>query len=62
LRWSARFMLVGVLICSVGFLPIYVNGVTLETLQGMASFLAIGVFVFLIGLLLRRLAKTFRST
>ena len=62
MTWSARLMLVGVLICSVGFVPLYMNGVTLDTLLGAASFIAIGMFVFLIGLLLRKLTRAFRST
>jgi hypothetical protein len=55
-------MLVGVLIIVLGFIPPYFGGITINTLEGTASLFAIGILIFLVGLLIRRAGKAFRST
>jgi hypothetical protein len=54
-------MIVGVLIVALGFIPPYFGGITINTLEGTASFCAIGILVFLIGLLIRKAKKAFTT-
>jgi hypothetical protein len=55
-------MILGVLIFAFGFGPLYFSGITIATLEGAASFFVVGIFVFLIGLLIRRVRKVFKAT
>ena len=55
-------MIAGALIFAFGFLPIYFSGITISTLEGAASFFAVGILVFLIGFLIRKVKKAFKST
>jgi hypothetical protein len=55
-------MIAGVLIFAFGFLPLYFSGVTISTLEGAASFFAVGILVFLVGHLIRKVKKAFEPT
>jgi hypothetical protein len=55
-------MAVGVLICALGLVPLYASGITIGTLEGAASILAIGIFVFLVGIFIRRVTRALRTT
>jgi hypothetical protein len=54
-------MVIGVLIGVLGFIPLYAYGITIFTLESAASVIAIGLLVFLIGLLIRRATKVFKT-
>jgi hypothetical protein len=61
LKWSIALMVTGVLIGILGFIPLYAYGITIFTLESAASVIAIGLLVFLIGLLIRRATKVFKT-
>jgi hypothetical protein len=61
LKWSIALMVIGVLIGVLGFIPLYAYGITIFTLESAASVIAIGLLVFLIGLLIRRATKVFKT-
>lgn len=61
MKWSITLMIVGALIVVLGFIPPYLGGITINTLEGAASFCAIGILVFLIGLLIRKANKAFKT-
>lgn len=54
-------MIVGVLICAAGMIPLYFGGITLDTLEGMASLVAVGLLVFLVGVVVRRITKSIQT-
>jgi hypothetical protein len=59
LRWSTKFIIVGVVIILVGVLLLVVAGITIGTLESAASIFTIGILVLLVGLGIRRLQKAF---
>lgn len=61
MKWSVGLIAAGALICALGFVPLYTGGITISTLEGAASFVAIGVFVFLIGIVVRRISKALKT-
>ena len=62
MRWSIRLILVGILVILAGFIPFALAGVTIPSLEVAASFFATGILIFLLGIMLRRLQKTFSTT
>jgi hypothetical protein len=53
-------MVTGALIFVVGFVPLYASGITIGTLEGASSFFVIGIFVFLVGFLIRKVVRSFK--
>jgi VIT1/CCC1 family predicted Fe2+/Mn2+ transporter len=62
MRWSTGFMLAGLLVMGLGFVPIFLAHITFESLESAASFFAVGLLLFLIGFLLRRLSKSLEKS
>jgi predicted lipid-binding transport protein (Tim44 family) len=62
LKWSITLMIAGALIVVLGFVPPYLGGITINTLEGTASFCAIGILIFLIGLLIRKAKRAFKTS
>jgi hypothetical protein len=61
MRWSLGLMVIGTFVITLGFVPIYFNGITIVTLEGAASLFAVGIFVFLVGLLIRKATRVFSA-
>jgi hypothetical protein len=59
LRWSTKFIIVGVAIILIGLVPPVAVGLTIGTLESTASLFTIGILVLLIGMGIRRLQKAF---
>jgi hypothetical protein len=59
LRWSSKFIIGGAVIFLIGLLPPIVAGLTVGTLESAASFFVIGILVLLIGMMIRKLQKSF---
>ena len=62
MKWSLSLMIFGILVIILGLVPPYFDGVTFNTLEVAASFFAVGILLFLVGLLIRRAKKVFEST
>jgi hypothetical protein len=62
MRWSTGFMLAGLLVMGLGFVPIFLAHITFGSLESAASFFAVGLLLFLIGFLLRRLRKSLEKS
>lgn len=66
MKWSITLMIAGILISLIGVVPPYFDGLTINALEVTASFLAVGILIFLVGLLIRKakraLDATFQST
>ena len=60
MRWSIRLMVLGVLIFLVGLVPPLATGLSVGSAEAAASFFAIGILFVLVGLLLRRIQKSFK--
>jgi len=58
MRWSTRIMIPGMLLIALGFVPLAFGHLNFDTLETAGSFFAVGVLVFLIGLMLRKVAKS----
>jgi len=58
-RWSTRLLVLGIVIMLVGLIPPAALGVTIGSVESAASLIAVGLLVFLLGMLLRRLQKAF---
>lgn len=59
MRWSTRLLVLGIVIMLVGLIPPAALGVTIGSVESAASLIAVGLLVFLLGMLLRRLQKAF---
>ena len=57
MRWSTRLIIVGVLICLIGVIPVYYSGPTIDALESAAGFIAVGILVLLLGVGLRKLQR-----
>jgi len=51
-------MIPGMLLIALGFVPLAFGHLNFDTLETAGSFFAVGVLVFLIGLMLRKVAKS----
>ena len=57
MKWSTRLIAAGVLICLVGVIPPYYSGLTIGALESAASFIAVGILILLLGVMLRKLQR-----
>lgn len=55
-------MLVGILLIVVGIVPFLLGNVNLDTIESAAAFFTVGIFVFLVGLGLRRVRKAYEAS
>jgi len=59
MRWSTKLIIAGLAICLIGVVPPYVSGLTITALENAASFIAVGLLFLLVGVMLRKLQRTF---
>jgi len=59
MKWSIRVMLVGTVFFALGILALWLGKFSLSSAETAASLMATGVLIFLVGLLLRRVTKSF---
>jgi len=57
MRWSTRFIMLGILIIALGFLPFVFRHFTWVGFETSASFFAVGLLIFLIGWGMRKIRK-----
>lgn len=62
MKWSLALMAVGISIIALGVIPLYFTGLTINTLEATASLFAVGLLIFLVGLLIRRTRNAWRET
>jgi uncharacterized membrane protein len=59
MKWSIGLMLIGTVFFALGILALWFGKFSLSSAETAASFIATGVLIFLVGLLLRRVTKSF---
>ena len=61
MRWSTRLIILGVLIFAIGFVPLKYYGLTVPTLENASAFFAVGILITLLGVLIRRINRAFKT-
>lgn len=61
MKWSIGIMVVGILLVALGFAPLVLGNISIETLESAAAFFTVGIFIFLVGFALRRFRKAFEK-
>ena len=62
MNWSITMIVTGILVVVIGFVPLYFGGVKIDTLETAASFAAVGILIFLVGVLMRRARRVIKET
>jgi hypothetical protein len=52
-------MIAGVLVIALGFVPLLFGHFTFSSLESAGSFFAIGILIFIVGWLLRKIRRSF---
>jgi len=61
MRWSTRLIILGVVVFAIGVVPLKYSGLTIPALENAAAFFATGILIILIGILLRKIQRSFTT-